>query len=394
MEIFLTICFVITLAVCYFYWRRKFLHLQEKLDFLNRQKEKLESGLAESMETEKSRQKAFVNSMSEGILILDENSRIQLANNSLMAFFSLNGSITGLSMIEVFRRHELPALVRQAASEHFPDAIQIEVPTIPPKILEVKANAVLDAQGKLQGTVLVFHDLTRIQELENMRKEFVANVSHELRTPLSLIKGFVETLLAGAKDDPDACIRFLQIIEKHANRLTFLIEDLLSLSQLESGKAAFNFQTAQLRPIVDEIIDDLSSSIQQRQITLLNQIAPDIAANIDNDRMQQVFFNLVDNAIKYGKNGGVIQIGASQDGSNIKVWVQDNGPGIPPDSVERIFERFYRMDRARSRDQGGTGLGLAIVKHIVLAHRGKVWVESKQGDGAKFVFILPIESIS
>jgi len=390
MEIILTILLSLTLVASHIFWRRRCELLQQKMEFVSRQKDRLEIRIQESIESENARVKAFVNSMSEGILVLDVNSRIQLANKALMTFFALNGPINGLSLVEVFRRHELQQLVRQASSEPSPDGIQIEVPSVPTKVFEVKANAIMDNQGQLQGIVLVFHDLTRIQELEKMRKEFVANVSHELRTPLSMIKGFVETLLSGAKDDPASCTRFLQIIEKHTNRLTFLIEDLLSLSRLEAGKSAFNFQLTQLRSLVDGVINDMDSNIHQRQFKVSNKIPPEIFANVDVERIKQVFFNLLDNAIKYGKSGGAVQIGASnENGSTIKIWVEDNGPGIPQDSVERIFERFYRVDRARSRDQGGTGLGLAIVKHIVLAHGGKVWVESKRGDGATFIFTLP-----
>lgn len=394
MEIVIVIIFALGSVASYFFWKNRFQKIQQKLEFVLRQKDKLEASMIESLEIEKSRQKAFVNSMSEGILILDVNNRIELVNNALMTFFSLSGPMNGRSLVEVFRRHELQTLVNQASSERFQDGIQIEISSIQTKVLEVKANTFMDAQGKLQGTVLVFHDLTRIQELEKMRKEFVANVSHELRTPLSMIKGFVETLLGGAKDDSISCTRFLQIIEKHANRLTFLIEDLLNLSQLESGKASFNLQLTQLRLLVDGIIHDMDSNIHQRQITVANQISPSIIVNIDADRMQQVFFNLLDNAFKYGKNGGTVQIGAStQSDSIVKVWVQDNGPGIPPESVERVFERFYRVDRARSREQGGTGLGLAIVKHIILSHGGKVWAESKRGEGATFCFTLITEPV-
>jgi two-component system phosphate regulon sensor histidine kinase PhoR len=218
----------------------------------------------------------------------------------------------------------------------------------------------------------------------------VANVSHELRTPLSMIKGFVETLLSGAKDDPAVAIRFLKNIDKHTNRLTFLIEDLLTISRLESGKVVFNLQPTSLREVTARVEEDLQTRAADKKMRLLNQVPEEAVAWADGDRLQQVLFNLVDNAIKYGRLEGLVTVTAADKGqSEVQVTVRDDGPGIPVEARERIFERFYRVDRARSRDQGGTGLGLSIVKHIVHCHGGKVWVESEVGKGASFHFTLP-----
>jgi two-component system phosphate regulon sensor histidine kinase PhoR len=233
--------------------------------------------------------------------------------------------------------------------------------------------------------------LTRIKQLESTRQEFVANVSHELRTPLSLIKGFVETLLDGAKDDPDLATRFLRTIEKHTDRLTYLIEDLLTISRLESGQIVMNLHQVDLREEVDHVIEDLQARAASKKVTLINSLPAELPARADTDRLQQVLFNLVENAIKYGRSDGNVTVGGQVNGSNIvELWVTDDGPGIPTESRERIFERFYRVDRARSRDTGGTGLGLAIVKHIVQAHGGEVWVKSELGQGATFFFTLPV----
>jgi two-component system phosphate regulon sensor histidine kinase PhoR len=249
---------------------------------------------------------------------------------------------------------------------------------------------VVDRDGVQSGAILVFHDLTRVRQLENTRQEFVANVSHELRTPLSLIKGYVETLIDGAKDDPEVATRFLQTIEKHTDRLTYLIEDLLTISRLESGQVVMNVQSFELRPVVQRVFDDLHARAVEKQARLVNAIPEGLKLRADADRLQQVFFNLVDNAIKYGPAGGRVEVGArSRDDGTVEVWVRDNGPGIPAEAKERVFERFYRLDRARSRDQGGTGLGLAIVKHIVQSHHGEVWVESELEKGATFHFTLP-----
>jgi two-component system phosphate regulon sensor histidine kinase PhoR len=236
---------------------------------------------------------------------------------------------------------------------------------------------------------MVFHDLTRLRNLEKVRQEFVANVSHELRTPLSMIKGCAETLLDGAKDDPAVATKFLQTIERHSNRLSLLIEDLLTISQLESGGVTPNARPVAMRAAVAKVFEDFTTRAAARQVTLVNQM-PELTAQADADRLQQVLSNLVDNAIKYGRTEGTVTVaGCALNDGFVEVHVQDDGPGLPVEAVERVFERFYRVDKARSREQGGTGLGLSIVKHIVQAHGGKAWVKSEPGKGAAFFFTLP-----
>jgi len=205
-----------------------------------------------------------------------------------------------------------------------------------------------------------------------------------------LIKGFVETLLDGAKEDPELSARFLRTIEKHTDRLTYLIEDLLTISRLESGQIVMNLHDVDLREEAAHVVDDLQARASGKHVTLLNELPPNLHARADADRLQQVLFNLVENAIKYGRSDGSVSIGGhANSGDRIELWVQDNGPGIPAESKERIFERFYRVDRARSRETGGTGLGLAIVKHIVQAHGGEVWVKSELGKGSTFSSPFP-----
>jgi two-component system phosphate regulon sensor histidine kinase PhoR len=226
--------------------------------------------------------------------------------------------------------------------------------------------------------------------LENTRREFVANVSHELRTPLSLIKGFVETLLDGAKNDPETATHFLQTIEKHTNRLTYLIEDLLTISRLESGQIVMNRQPVNLHEEVARALEDLQARAAEKNVTLENLVPTGLRALADADRLQQVLSNLIENAIKYGRDAGRVSIGAKARSENeVEIWVRDDGPGIPAGARERVFERFYRADRARSAESSGTGLGLSIVKHIVQAHGGEVGVNSEPGTGTTFFFTLP-----
>jgi len=238
--------------------------------------------------------------------------------------------------------------------------------------------------------ILVFHDLTRLKQLERTREEFVANVSHELRTPLSLIKGYIETLLDGARNNPEVAERFLKIIERNTNRLDLLIQDLLTISALESGRMKLNLQPVDLRAIAEKVLGDLHAKADDKHVSLANDL-PSLSVRADGNRLDQVFANLVDNAIKYGRpNGKVTVNGRKLDDDRVELFVQDDGPGIPSESLDRVFERFYRVDKARSRDQGGTGLGLSIVKHIIQAHGGEVWAKSEPGKGAAFYFTLPV----
>ena len=327
--------------------------------------------------------------MVEGLLLLDETGKIQLANRAFKKLFSVTNEVIGRTMLEVLRLHELATIVEQLGPNQPWLSREVRFPGTTERWLQVSAAAFLNPDGKRQGTIIVFHDLTRLKQLERTREEFVANVSHELRTPLSHIKGYVETLLSGAKDDPEVCIRFLQTIERNAERLKLLIEDLLTISELESGRVQLNLQTVALRQMVGKMLDDFKTRAQAKSVTLANE-TPELQVFADAGRLDQVLSNLVDNAIKYGRNDNCVTIGARAiDDGKVEVFVQDRGPGLPSGASERVFERFYRVDKARSREQGGTGLGLSIVKHIVQGHGGKVWVNSEPGKGAAFYFTLP-----
>jgi two-component system phosphate regulon sensor histidine kinase PhoR len=294
--------------------------------------------------------------------------------------------------MEALRLHELADLVDSLDQQkHFVEhELRLSRPN--ERWLQVNGAALFNGEGRRQGTVLVFHDLTRLKQLERTRQEFVANVSHELRTPLSLIKGYVETLLDGARDNPEVAAKFLHTIDRNAERLKLLIEDLLTISELESGRVQLNLQSVALRPLVEKVLGDYKDRASTKN-TLLSNETPDVRVRVDADRLEQVLGNLIDNAIKYGRDEGSIVVKARpSEKGQIEIAVQDDGPGIPPESLERVFERFYRVDKARSREQGGTGLGLSIVKHIVQSHGGKVWATSEPGHGASFFFTVPQDS--
>jgi len=387
----LTLLACLGLVALHFWWKNRYDAARKQLREQAAQNDSLREQQQITLTHAEAQQQALFNSMVEGVLVLDGNERVRLVNRTLEDLFGLTGDIRGRTIMEALRLHELRELVNRVRAEGQVPGYELELPGLEGRCLQVNATALLDRSGKPQGMILVFHELTRLKQLENTRQEFVANVSHELRTPLSMIKGYVETLINGAKDDPNVATRFLQTIEKHADRLTYLIEDLLTISRLESGQVVMNLQNVELRPIANDVVNDLMSRAGDRKVILENQVPGEIVVRADADRIQQVLFNLVDNAIKYGRPEGHVWIGARlAKGTHAEISVRDNGPGIPPDAIDRVFERFYRVDKARSREQGGTGLGLSIVKHIIQFHGGEVWVESQLGQGATFFFTLPL----
>lgn len=336
------------------------------------------------------RTQAMLDSMIEGLVVLDPRNHVVLTNRAAAELFGFVQPATGRALIETVRHHEVVTLAEHLAKESVVIGYELRIEGTPSKFIQVNAVTLKDDAGVAAGAVLVFHDLTRIRQLEGVRQEFVANVSHELRTPLSLIKGATETLLDGAKTDPVALERLLTIVDRHADRLTLLIDDLLLLARLDSNRVTLNLQPVPLRMAVQEVMTDLSSRAPSRQMTFENAVPPGLMARVDPDRIRQVLSNLIDNAVKYGRPGGTVKVsGKVVDDTFVELCVEDDGPGIPADARARVFERFFRADKARSREQGGTGLGLAIVKHVVQAHGGDVRVESEPGRGAAFYFTLP-----
>jgi two-component system phosphate regulon sensor histidine kinase PhoR len=374
----------------WWWWKRRYDQLRSELGRVIEERDALNEGQQQAHVEVQTRELALFNSMVEGVLVLDTQGRVRISNQALDRLFGLDRDITGRTLLEAFRLDSLQQVFHRVLREGQVLNYELDLPGTERRALQINATSLLDRQGQYQGMILVCHDLTRLKQLENTRREFVANVSHELRTPLSMIKGYAETLLQGAKNDPAVAVRFLQTIEKHADRLTYLIEDLLTISRLESGQTVMNMQGVKLRPLVTEVLTDLQPRAEELNAVLENLVPEDLSVRADTDRLQQVFYNLVDNAIKYGRLGGRVRITAEpSEAGMVHVRVQDDGPGIPPEALQRVFERFYRVDKARSREQGGTGLGLAIVKHIIQSHGGEVRAESVPGRGASFFLTLP-----
>jgi len=385
----LTILAFATTAGLHFWWRAKF-NAQKK-----RRAAELEAAQRQQQQTSldaQAQQKILFDSMLEGLVLLDRGRKIYLVNRAFKNLFGLKAELRGKTLVEALRLHKLDELIRRVEAEQQVLDYEIKLPDLNERWLQVNAAVITNAAGERDGTILVFRDLTRLKQLERTREEFVANVSHELRTPLSLIKGYVETLLDGARDNPEVAERFLKIIERNANRLDLLIQDLLTISALESGRMKLDWQPVKLRALVEKVFLHLQTKAESKHVRLVNAL-PELIATADANRLDQVFTNLVDNAIKYGRAAGTVTVGGEKlAAGQLEIFVRDDGPGIPAAALDRVFERFYRVDKARSRDQGGTGLGLAIVKHIVHAHGGEVRVESELGKGATFFFLLPPEA--
>ncbi|MEW6156483.1 MAG: ATP-binding protein [Verrucomicrobiota bacterium] len=377
------------LVVIEFWWHRR----RERVRQAQAQREFTAVTLRQhqaAYEQARAEQQALFNSMVEGVLLLDPAGKIQMINRSLARSLNLELEPIGKTIDEAFHWPALTELAIRVARERQVLEVELDFPGLDKPVFQINGALVEGPAGANRGTILVFHEITRLKQLENTRQEFVANVSHELRTPLSLIKGFAETLLDSPKNDPALTTRFLQKISRHADRLAYLIEDLLTISKLESSQTVLNFQPVLLREVATRVAEDLQALAAEKKVTLENLLPDNLMVRGDSDRLQQVIFNLVENAIKYGRSPGRVTLGAALiSEQRVEVWVQDDGPGIPPEAQERVFERFYRVDKARSRETGGTGLGLAIVKHIVQAHGGQVRVESELNKGSRFIVMLP-----
>jgi len=343
--------------------------------------------------------RGILSGMVEGILIIDRTQRITLVNEALLHFFSPGRSPIGRTVLEYFRRHELQHASERALAGGEPQQIELSFETITPKGTSIQRHfnihvAALSPESSPlpQAALLVFQDVTDVRNLEATRREFIANVSHEFRTPLAIIKGYVETLLDGAMEEPEMAERSLEAIQRNVQRLNLLIEDLLSISQMEGRARLLELDSVNLHELLLRVLENLKPTISATKARI--EIEWPVEARVieaDSRRMEQVYLNLLTNALRYGDSGDlVLSITAKRDEHTIAIAIADNGPGIPLSAQPFIFDRFYRVHKDRSRDGGGTGLGLSIVKNIILAHGGTVSVESTPSQGATFHIRLPV----
>jgi two-component system phosphate regulon sensor histidine kinase PhoR len=332
-------------------------------------------------------------SMLEGVIAVDNEERIINMNAAAVEFFDCDPEkYQGRDLQEVIRNSALQQFVRRAISSKVPKEDDIGLYHNGEKTLHLQSSPLLDANKDPIGTLVVFNDVTQLRRLENMRRDFVANVSHEIKTPLTAIKGFVETLHQGSVDNPEEARRFLGIIQKHVDRLSSIVEDLLDLSRIEQedeGKTV-NLEEGNIGQVFRSVLQLCRPKAEEKNITVTIVGDDRISARFDSSLLEQAMVNLLDNAIKYSEPESVIRLKAQRNGSEIKISVEDQGIGIAKKHLPRLFERFYRVDKARSRKMGGTGLGLAIVKHIAQAHGGNVTVDSTLGKGSTFTIHLPV----
>ncbi len=332
---------------------------------------------------------AILSSMLEGVLVVNKNGAIRLMNPSFKKTFFIDIPFEGKMPLEVVRNNIIQDVVDKTLKGEIISE-EISLPTFEEKTLKIN-SAPVQRNASVEGAVLVFHDITQIRKLEKVRQDFVANVSHELRTPVSSIHGYAETLLKSGIDDKKHNREFVSIIYKASERLCRLINDLLDLSKLESSRMKLVFQDIDISTTIKKVVSIIETQAKSKQIQLILNIPKNIPMiKADDSKLSQVFLNLLDNAIRYTPGGGNITISAFSKDGTIQIDVSDTGIGIPEKDIQRMFERFYRVDRARSIETGGTGLGLSIVKHIVQAHNGDIWVRSEMGKGSTFSFTIPV----
>jgi two-component system phosphate regulon sensor histidine kinase PhoR len=332
---------------------------------------------------------AVLDQMAEAVVAVDASGSVLVVNPALSRLLGVDAAASrGRRYLETVRHNGIARLLGDVLRDGRPAALEIRIFAPEEMIFDAHA-APLTQDGRVAGALLVLHDITRLRRLEQMRRDFVANVSHELRTPLASIRGFAETLSAGAVDDKENRLDFLKTIEEHAGRLTKLVDDLLDLSAIESGHRAPRLTPTDLGAALAESAHAFAPVATERGVRLEAPPAdalPSVSA--DPDQLSQILANLLDNALKYTEAGGLVELSAERWKNGIRVTVRDTGVGIPEADLPRVFERFYRVDKARAREAGGTGLGLSIVKHLVEAHGGEVSVESRQPGGTSFRFTL------
>jgi two-component system phosphate regulon sensor histidine kinase PhoR len=338
-------------------------------------------------------QQAVLVSMKEGVLAVDYDERILLLNKTAEDILGITDKFAhGKTLQEVIRISEIQKFFRKVISEGDPQEAEIILQHEKDKFLQLSGTLLYDIDDNALGALVVFNDITNLKHLDTIKKDLVANVSHELKTPVTTIMGFIETLREGAINDPKNAERFLDIIAKHIERLNMIIDDLLVLAKLEDKPDEVNLKSEHILPVLQSVIEDYEFKAKEKKIEFDISCDEKLKGRINKNLMEQAIGNLVDNAVKYSDKKTKITIGAKLDGTSLIIYVEDSGFGIASEHIPRLFERFYRIDKGRSREEGGTGLGLAIVKHIVNTMNGTIEVESTPGKGSVFTLRLPQNS--
>ena len=334
----------------------------------------------------------ILRAMQDGLLVVDKSLRITLVNQAFRKLFGLPEISLEAPLRDVVRDATVDWVIEETlrtGNVMQSELIRADSKTNSERDVEISAVPIKDDADLTTGAVVLFHDITQLKQTDKVRRDFVANVSHELRTPLSILRGYIETLLDNPQTSDKELSRILRVMERHSKRLGLLVDDLLTLAHLESRSAGLQFSDGQLAELFQSVIRDWEKKLAEKQLKVVVDLSPDARKiRADETRLHEVLYNLLDNALKYSRENGEIRLRAAQHGPEIVLSVTDNGIGISKDDLPRIFERFYRADKARSRELGGTGLGLAIVKHIAQLHGGRVEAESALGKGTTIRVIL------
>ncbi|MHB8137256.1 MAG: sensor histidine kinase [Smithellaceae bacterium] len=343
---------------------------------------------------EKSKLMAALTSINDGVLIVNADEKIEFVSPSLISILTGQyGDIGDKTLMEAFRNVELQKAFQQFKQSHDTVSHEIRLGTIDPVIMKVSISEVHGYPGE-EKIMIVFHDVTRLKKLEMIRTDFIANVTHEIRTPLTAVIGYLETLQAGAIDNAEDARRFIDIVLTQSQRLNRLVEDLMTISKIELGEINFHFEDVFLPDVISSVLPLMEAKAAVNKIRIENHMLEKmLPIKGDRDRLSQVFFNVLDNAVKFTPEGGHIAIDAEVKEENIVIAITDTGTGIPREEIQRLGERFYRVDKTRSRDLGGTGLGLSIVKHLMMAHGGRMEIESQLGRGTKVSLFFPTQKV-
>jgi two-component system, OmpR family, phosphate regulon sensor histidine kinase PhoR len=338
---------------------------------------------------------AVFGAMLDGLVVVDDRRRVRMMNREFRRVFGLEEAEPGEPLLEMIRHASIDRLVMETIRVREPRRESIRMSRGPSEGREMEVSAVPLGENSAQteGAVVLFHDVTQLRQVEEMRRDFVANVSHELRTPLSIFRGYLETLLDDPHQPPGELLRILEVMERHSDRLYALVEDVLSLARLESPTAELDLSEISLPEFSQEILRDWEKRLEAKELKLHLDVPQDLPRlEADESRLQETIYNLLDNAVKYSQPSGVITLRAAVEGDRVRISVADQGIGIRENDLPRIFERFYRADKARSRELGGTGLGLSIVKHIAQLHGGTAEAQSEPGKGATISVLLPLRA--
>ena len=354
------------------------MELQERVRSANEEKGKLEAAFA---------------SMTDGVLVLDSQDKIEASNEAFKDIFGVKyRDIIGKTPVEAFRNIELQNALDRFKETGMPVSQEVVLEDGEQIILDINVSSIHGLPNGEEKTMVVFHDFTRLKKLEKMRVDFVANITHEIKTPLTAILGFIETLQEGAIEEKETARKFLETIYRHAGRLNRLVEDLLTISDIELGEMKFFFESVSLSGVVENVLPVIESKAVEKGLVIDKNIPEELSpVRADRDRLAQILLNVLDNAVKFTPESGKVSITAFDDKKGyVIVSISDTGVGIPEDEIPRLGERFYRVDKTRSRELGGTGLGLSIVKHLMIAHKGRIEIESRLGRGTTVFLSFPV----